>query len=80
MFIRTKIISKQESREFMKNGYENKIYEFCMSNNINLFDIKKIQTVALKHKKYDLVIYLNENLQEYLSYANQLCLYETPKE
>ena len=64
----------------MKNGYENKIYEFCMSNNINLFDIKKIQTVALKHKKYDLVIYLNENLQEYLSYANQLCLYETPKE
>lgn len=50
-----------------------------MSNNINLFDIRAIQIVALKFKKYDLVVYLNENIQEYLSYANQINLHELPK-
>lgn len=64
----------------MERDYKNEIYDFCISNNINIFDIKIIQTVALKHKKYDLVVYLNENLQEYLSFANQLGLYEIPKE
>ena len=63
----------------MKIDLKNEIYKLCMSNNINLFDIRAIQIVALKFKKYDLVVYLNENIQEYLSYANQITLHELPK-
>lgn len=63
----------------MKIDLKNEIYKLCMSNNINLFDIREIQIVALKFKKYDLVVYLNENLQEYLSYANQINPHKLPK-
>ena len=36
---------------------------------IDLFDVRSVQRYALEHKMYDLVVYLNNNLQEYISYV-----------
>ena len=44
----------------------------CHVYNINLLDIKTIQTIALKIKRYDLLVYLNSNSIEYIAYVKKL--------
>ena len=44
----------------------------CRTHNVSLLDIKTIQTIALKTKRYDLLVYLNNNSIEYISHIKQL--------
>ena len=44
----------------------------CHAYNINLLDIKTIQSTALKVKRYDLLVYLNSNSIEYIAYVKKL--------
>ena len=44
----------------------------CRAYNINLLDIKTIQSIALKTKRYDLLVYLNSNSIEYIAYVKKL--------
>ena len=48
---------------------KDEIITLCLSNNIDVLDIKTIQTVALKIKRYDLLVYLNNHVIEYISYV-----------
>lgn len=45
------------------------IITLCLEYNIDVLDIKTIQTVALKNKRYDLLVYLNNSAHEYISFA-----------
>ena len=47
------------------------IINLCIENDIDVLDIKLIQTIALKIKRYDLLVYLNNNASEYISYAKK---------
>ena len=44
----------------------------CRAYTINLLDIKTIQTIALKIKRYDILVYLNSNSLEYIAYVKNL--------
>ena len=45
------------------------IFKLCEANNLNALDIKSIQTLALKKQLYDMVVYLNTNLSDYLHFV-----------
>ena len=45
------------------------IISLCKTYMIDFLDIKTIQTIALKTKRYDLLVYLNNNSIEYISYV-----------
>ena len=47
------------------------IISLCHTYSVSLLDIKTIQTIALKIKRYDLLVYLNSNSAEYLSYVKK---------
>ena len=53
----------------MKLSEKEKIAELCVKNNIDLLDIKSIQHFNLEQKKYDLLVYLNNNVHEYITFA-----------
>lgn len=53
----------------MSNNMLTKILQFCNENKINLLDIDTIKITALKHQKYDIVVYLNNNSNKYISFA-----------
>ena len=53
----------------MRDNMKDEIITLCLSNNIDVLDIKTIQTVALKIKRYDLLVYLNNHAIEYISYV-----------
>ena len=53
----------------MRDNMKDEIITLCLSNNIDLLDIKTIQTVALTIKRYDLLVYLNDHAIEYISYV-----------
>ena len=48
------------------------IIQLCHSYNIDILDIKSIQTIALRSKRYDLLVYVNNHPQKYISYAKKL--------
>ena len=45
------------------------IISLCKTYMIDFLDVKTIQTIALKTKRYDLLVYLNNNSIEYISYV-----------
>ena len=49
---------------------KDEIIALCHSHHIDMLDIKTIQTIALKIKRYDLLVYLNNHAIEYISYVN----------
>lgn len=51
---------------------KDEIITLCLSYNIDVLDIKTIQTVALKIKRYDLLVYLNKHAIEYIEYAQKM--------
>lgn len=53
----------------MELSKKEKIVDLCKKNNIDVLDIKSIQHFALEQKEYDLLVYLNNNVHEYLAFA-----------
>ena len=43
----------------------------CLTYGVDLLDIKTIQTIALKEKRYELLVFLNKNSTEYLSFVKK---------
>ena len=56
----------------MKNQLNKEIYDLCLSERINFYNIKEIQVEALKKKRYDLVIHLNVNITDYLIFLSRI--------
>ena len=50
---------------------KDEIMALCLSHNIDVLDIKTIQTLALKINRYDLLVFLNNHAIEYISYAKK---------
>ena len=48
-----------------------KIVVLCVKNKIDLLDIIAIQNIALQTQQYDLLVYLNNSVKEYISYAKK---------
>ena len=48
------------------------IYCIYKSNKINMMDIYAVQREALNLKMYELVVYINRNWQEYISFIKLL--------
>ena len=55
----------------MRDNMKDEIIALCRSHNIDVLDIKTIQTVALKIQRYDLLVYLNKHVIEYIAYAKR---------
>lgn len=48
------------------------IIRLCHNYNIDILDIKSIQTIALRIKRYDLLVYVNNHPNKYISYVKKL--------
>ena len=53
----------------MELSMKEKIVDLCEKNRIDILDIKSIQHFVLEQKKYDLLVYLNNNVHEYIAFA-----------
>ena len=53
----------------MANNIRIDILKLCSNYSINTLDINTIQSIALKLKRYDMIVYLNNNTKEYISFA-----------
>ena len=47
------------------------IIALCHAYNVDFLDLKNIQSIALKTKRYNLLVYLNNNALEYISYVKK---------
>lgn len=48
---------------------QRKLLELCLTKDINPLDINKIKSVALNLKMYDVIVYINNNTNEYIDFA-----------
>ena len=53
----------------MRNEIEKTIFTLCSENGISELDIKSIQNLAIKMKLYNVVVYLNNNVHNYIAYV-----------
>lgn len=54
----------------MTDSIKNNILKIWSINNIDMMDVHSVQLIALDKKMYDLVVYLNNNVSEYISFIN----------
>ena len=55
----------------MTDKIKNTIIKF-KENGEDLLDLRTIKNKALELKMYDLIVYINNNIREYLSFVNSL--------
>ena len=55
----------------MRNNIKRLIRYLQEEENIDMLDIKKVKKIALNKKMYDLIIFINENFSEYVSFIKE---------
>lgn len=53
----------------MDNTIKQRILNLCSKHGIDKLDIKTIENLAIRMKMFDVVVYLNNNVHDYLSFA-----------
>ena len=53
----------------MDSLFNQKIVNLCFQHGIDKLDIKAIESLAIRMKLFDVVVYLNNNVHDYISFA-----------
>lgn len=56
----------------MNDKIRNEILCIFRSNEIDMMDIRSVKAYALEQKMYDLIVFINNNFQEYVTYIKTL--------
>lgn len=49
------------------------ITQLYVEQHLDLLDVTSIKRYALEHQLYNVVVYINNNLPEYLAFAKTIC-------
>ena len=56
----------------MDDRIRDEILRIHTNEQIDMLDIRSVKAYALKQKMYDLIVFINNNLREYMSFVKRL--------
>ena len=56
----------------MDERIRDEILRIHTNEQIDMLDIRSVKAYALKQKMYDLIVFINNNLREYMSFVKRL--------
>lgn len=58
----------------MNDRIKHIITQLYVEQHIDLLDVASVKRYALQNRLYDVVVYINNNLTEYLDFAKSICV------